>query len=61
MDDEPFHRPDTQAGAYTNCQCPRCVEARLADPDRITYGAWDVARAWVEGWCAGVAAGKRRS
>jgi hypothetical protein len=45
--------PDTSEGAYTNCDCADCREARLADPDRIYYSAHEMADAWSDGWRMG--------
>ena len=60
-DEAPYHVPEA-SGAYTNCQCSRCVELRLADPDRVVYtlSAREFAALWADGWREGYAAGKKR-
>jgi hypothetical protein len=45
--------PDTSEGAYTNCDCADCREARLADPDRMYYSAHEMADSWSDGWRVG--------
>lgn len=52
-----FMVPDTSPGALTNCECTDCREARLADPERITYTAHEMADAWKTGWGDGFASG----
>jgi hypothetical protein len=48
-DPEVFIVPDTSEGAFTQCDCAECREARLADPDRITYTAHQMADAYTQG------------
>jgi hypothetical protein len=52
--------PDHAAGAIIGCECSQCREARLADPDRIVYGAMDVASAYRDGWHDGYGRALRR-
>lgn len=43
------------SGALVGCDCPWCRELRLRDPDRMRYGAHDMADAWTQGYLAGIA------
>jgi hypothetical protein len=43
-------QPDHQHGAFQNCFCGECQEARLRDDERIIYGARDLARAYEQGY-----------
>ena len=45
--------PDTQTGAWANCFCADCQEARLVDDERIFYTAHEMADAWTDGYRRG--------
>lgn len=61
--DEPYVQPDTQAGAFTNCECVDCREKRLADTRDQIYTPHDMADAYTAGWrdgfVSGAAVGRR--
>ena len=50
---EPYHVPDHQEGAVTNCECSDCREKRLADDRHRMYTPHDMADAWSRGWHSG--------